>query len=136
MILRQSGWKDSDLWSVRPWDTSKSFRIWVREAWVMFTWRKTTGCTGKVALKLLPGQVTADTERLRRFEREAQAASALNHPNILTIHEIGETNGTHFIATEFIEGETLRERMTGAPMPIGEVLRCRRTGGFGAGRSS
>ncbi len=76
----------------------------------------------KVALKLLPGQVTADTERLRRFEREAQVASALNHPNILTIHEIGETNGTHFIATEFIEGETLRERMTGAPMPIGEVF--------------
>ena len=76
----------------------------------------------KVALKLLPGQVTADTERLRRFEQEAQAASALNHPNILTIHEIGETNGTHFIATEFIEGETLRERMTGAPMPISEVL--------------
>jgi eukaryotic-like serine/threonine-protein kinase len=76
----------------------------------------------KVALKLLPAQVTADTERLRRFEQEAQAASALNHPNILTIHEIGETNVTHFIATEFIEGETLRERMRGAPMPISEVL--------------
>ena len=59
---------------------------------------------------------------MRRFEQEACAASALNHPNILTIYEIGETDGTHFIATEFIEGETLRERMTGAPMKIGEVL--------------
>ena len=76
----------------------------------------------KVALKLLPSYFTNDAERLRRFEREACAASSLNHPNILTIHEIGETNGTHFIATEFIEGETLRERMTGAPMKIDEVL--------------
>jgi len=75
----------------------------------------------KVALKLLSAQLTADAERLRRFEQEAQAASALNHPNILTIHEIGETNGTHFIATEFIEGETLRERM-GAPMKMGDLL--------------
>jgi eukaryotic-like serine/threonine-protein kinase len=80
------------------------------------------GLHRKVALKLLPAQLSADPERLRRFEREAQAASGLNHPNILTIHEIGETNGTHFIATEFIEGETLRKRLTGAPMQIGEVL--------------
>ena len=76
----------------------------------------------KVALKLLPAQLTANPERLRRFKREAQAASALNHPNILTIHEIGATKGTHFIATEFIEGETLRERMAGAPMKISDVL--------------
>jgi eukaryotic-like serine/threonine-protein kinase len=76
----------------------------------------------KVALKLLPTQLTVDAERLRRFEREARAASALNHPNILTIHEIGETGGTHFIATEFVEGETLRQRMTGGPMQLDEVL--------------
>ncbi len=76
----------------------------------------------KVALKLLPSYFTKDADRLRRFEQEACAASSLNHPNILTIYEIGETDGTHFIATEFIEGETLRERMTGAPMKIGEVL--------------
>ncbi len=80
------------------------------------------GLRRKVALKLLPAQLSADAERLRRFEREAQAASGLNHPNILTIHEIGETNGTHYIATEFIEGQTLRERMTGAPMQLGEAL--------------
>src|SRR5689334_19524753 len=63
----------------------------------------------KVALKLLPAEFTCQAERVHRFEQEARAASSLNHPNILTIFEIGETNGTHFIATEFIDGETLRE---------------------------
>jgi serine/threonine protein kinase/dienelactone hydrolase len=76
----------------------------------------------KVALKLLPSYFSSDPERLRRFEQEACAASALNHPNILTIYEIGETNGTQFIATEFIEGETLRAHMRGEPMQLGEVL--------------
>jgi len=65
-----------------------------------------------VALKLLPVQFTQSTERLQRFAREAKAASALNHPNIITIYEIGEVvtaeGKTHFIATEFIEGQTLR----------------------------
>jgi eukaryotic-like serine/threonine-protein kinase len=65
----------------------------------------------KVSLKFLPGAFTDDRERLRRFEQEARAASALNHPNILTIHEIGESKGHRFIATEFIEGQTLRERL-------------------------
>jgi len=76
----------------------------------------------KVALKLLPCYFSSDPQRLRRFEQEACAASALNHPNILTIYEIGETNGTQFIATEFIEGETLRAHMRGDPMQLGEVL--------------
>jgi serine/threonine protein kinase/tetratricopeptide (TPR) repeat protein len=76
----------------------------------------------KVALKLLPSYFTKDADRLRRFEQEACAASALNHPNILTIHEIGETDGTPFIAAEFIEGDTLRERITGAPMKIGQMV--------------
>src|SRR2546429_3514483 len=62
----------------------------------------------RVALKLLPAELTANTDRLRRFEQEAQAASALNHPNIVTIHEIGETESAHFITTEYIEGDTLR----------------------------
>ena len=75
-----------------------------------------------VALKLLPSEFTNNPDRLRRFKQEACAASALNHPNILTIYEIGETEGIHFIATEFIEGETLRERMAGASPKTGEVL--------------
>src|SRR5213080_4695474 len=65
----------------------------------------------KVALKLLPAELTANSDRLRRFEQEAQAASALNHPNILTIYEIGQTESTHFITTEYIEGDTLRLRL-------------------------
>jgi eukaryotic-like serine/threonine-protein kinase len=76
----------------------------------------------KVAIKLLPDRYTQDTERLRRFEQEAQAASALNHPNIITIFEIGEAEGRHFIATEYIEGLTLRRRMAGAKLTIGETL--------------
>ena len=63
----------------------------------------------KVALKLLPAHFTKDSERLRRFEHEARATSALNHPNILTIHEIGQEGSLHFMATECVEGETLRE---------------------------
>ncbi|HEU0174855.1 MAG TPA: protein kinase [Blastocatellia bacterium] len=76
----------------------------------------------KVAIKLLPERYTQDPERLRRFEQEAQAASALNHPNIITIFEIGEAGGRHFIATEYIEGATLRRRMAGAKLAIGEAL--------------
>jgi eukaryotic-like serine/threonine-protein kinase len=72
----------------------------------------------KVALKLLPAQFTADADRLRRFEQEALATSALNHPNIITIHEIGTVNSTHYITTEFIEGETLRERMDHGRLPL------------------
>src|SRR5262245_20689089 len=69
----------------------------------------------KVAVKLLPAEFTTDAERLRRFEQEARAASALNHPNIITVHEIGEIEGRRFIVTEYVEGETLRRRMASAP---------------------
>jgi serine/threonine protein kinase/TolB-like protein len=62
----------------------------------------------KVAIKLLPARYTADPERVRRFKQEARAASALNHPSILTIHEISEADGRHYIVSEFVEGETLR----------------------------
>src|SRR5262245_16812043 len=72
-----------------------------------------TKLSRKVALKLLPADFTQDAGRVRRFEQEARAASALNHPNILTIFEIGEANGTRYIATECIAGQTLRERLKG-----------------------
>jgi serine/threonine protein kinase/tetratricopeptide (TPR) repeat protein len=76
----------------------------------------------QVALKRLPAQFTLDAERVCRFEQEARAASALNHPNIVTIHEIGHSNSLHFITTEFIDGETLREHLATAPMKLNEVL--------------
>jgi eukaryotic-like serine/threonine-protein kinase len=69
----------------------------------------------KVAIKLLPAEFTADAGRVRRFAQEARAASALNHPNIITIHEIGEVENTHYIVTEYIAGETLRRRIMDAP---------------------
>ena len=66
----------------------------------------------KVALKLLPQSMVENEAALRRLEREARTASALNHPNIVTVHEIGEVDSNHYVATEFIEGTTLRERIT------------------------
>ncbi len=76
----------------------------------------------KVALKLLRGELTRNEERLRRFRQEARAASALNHPNILTIHEIGQDGSLHFMATEYVEGETLRQRLTHSRLTLGEAL--------------
>src|SRR2546425_9895212 len=75
----------------------------------------------KVALKLLAEELTQNRDRLSRFDQEAYAASALNHPNILTIYEMGDEGGRHFIATEFIDGVTLRKRLAGAPMDLSEV---------------
>jgi eukaryotic-like serine/threonine-protein kinase len=76
----------------------------------------------EVALKLLPAAFSTDKERLRRFEQEARAASALNHPNIVTIHEIGQVDSTHYIVTEFVEGDTLRQQMAKRKMGIVESL--------------
>ncbi len=76
----------------------------------------------KVALKILPAEFVAEADRVRRFEQEARAVSALNHPNILVIYEIGKERGVHFIVTEFIEGQTLREKLAAGPLAVCETL--------------
>src|SRR5689334_22694631 len=81
----------------------------------------------KVALKILPAEVvdpetSAMSDRVRRFVQEAKAASALNHPNILTIYEIDEIDSEHFIATEFVDGETLRDRIRFTPFSTEEAI--------------
>src|SRR5207253_5649999 len=76
----------------------------------------------KAALKLLPERFTGDAERLKRFQQEAHAVVGLNHPNILTVYEIGEDHSIHYIASELIKGETLRQRLKRGPMQLSEAV--------------
>ena len=87
-----------------------------------------------VALKLLQEDLAADPDRHRRLEREARAASSLNHPNIVTVYDVGEDQGRPFIAMEYVEGQTLADRLAGGSLPLRDVgaLRaadCQRPGG-------
>jgi serine/threonine protein kinase len=75
-----------------------------------------------VAIKVLPVEVAADAERLRRFEQEARAASALNHPNILTVFDVGSHEGAPYLVTELLEGESLRETLAAGPLPVCKAL--------------
>src|SRR6266542_3817408 len=75
-----------------------------------------------VAIKVLPASFSQDPDRLRRFEQEARSASALNHPNIITIHDIGSSDSTLYIAMEFVDGTSLRELMAGGPLPTKKLF--------------
>ncbi|HEX8096681.1 MAG TPA: serine/threonine-protein kinase, partial [Pyrinomonadaceae bacterium] len=75
-----------------------------------------------VAIKVLPSKVSGDPERLRRFEQEARAASRLNHPHIMVVHDVGTHDGVSFIVSELLEGQTLRERIGGGAIPVSKAL--------------
>ena len=78
----------------------------------------------KVAIKFLHEELSRDPDKLKRFIQEAKAASALNHPNILTVYEIGEVDGKNYIATELIDGKTLREQLSQKdPRPLNKILK-------------
>ena len=76
-----------------------------------------------VALKVLPAHAAADPDRRQRFEREARTISSLNHPHICTLHDIGRQDGTDFLVMEYLEGETLAQRLTKGALPIDQSLR-------------
>src|SRR5437879_13916401 len=71
----------------------------------------------EVAIKVLPATLSQDADRLRRFEQEAQAAGTLNHPNILAVYDVGTHDSAPYVVSELLEGETLRERLAGPPIP-------------------
>src|SRR2546426_11782368 len=76
----------------------------------------------EVAVKVLPAAFSADPERLQRFEQEARAAAALNHPNILAVYDVGQHEGTPFIVSELLDGETLRARLQAGPLSLRKIV--------------
>ena len=76
----------------------------------------------EVAIKILPVSFAGDVERLDRFEQEARAAAALNHPNILSVFDVGSHNGEQYVVSELLEGETLRERLSSGPIPVRKAI--------------
>jgi serine/threonine protein kinase len=77
-----------------------------------------------VAVKVLPPEMSGDPERLLRFEREARAAAALNHPNILAVYDIGHHEGAPYIVSELLEGETLRQQLSAGAVPVRRAVEC------------
>jgi eukaryotic-like serine/threonine-protein kinase len=80
-----------------------------------------------VAIKVLPSFISHDPHRLRRFEQEAQAAAALNHPNILAVHQLGTFEGTLYLVSELLEGGTLREQLVRGPLPVRKAIDLQRS---------
>src|SRR6266849_3993862 len=89
-----------------------------------------------VAIKILPAVFSSDADRLQRFEHEARVLSSLNHPNLLAIHDVGAQDGVHYLVSEFLEGQTLREKMNTSPLSQRRVLKNERQGSsnYGSGR--
>jgi len=100
----------------------KSSRPWAREAWVKSIAHAIHVWGRDVAVKVLPSDFSADGDRPHRFEQEACAAGALNHPNILSIYDVGTHDGTPYVVSELLEGDTLRQRLAGATLARRRVI--------------
>src|SRR5213082_988681 len=100
----------------------KSARNLVKAEWARYIWRRTSKLDRTVAIKVLPSDLANDPNRMRRFVQEARTASSLSHPNVAHIYEIEEIDGVHFIAMEYVDGETLRERMSRGGLDLNKVL--------------